>query len=265
MAKQRGIHQISGKINNLCYYEQKYVRGGLIRRINEAMSERLKSDPVFANTREANKIFGGCSLTASALLDFFGSRNSFMFKPYRQALLTKSILSYFVDRSTNSIRPLILSRSSGFNFLPNIFDSIIKNKIRNSFPELPERVSNLELDGQYEFVIRYESLVNFCNKYKCIGVRFSVSNYKYLYSTIFNDEVGGYVVGDSNPGGRVFYQDFMKDDPAEDMSFVSEVGNIDDATTFWIVYANPIIRLENNRPVFKETGASCGIITYLAI
>ena len=265
MAKQRGIHQISGKINNLCYYEQKYVRGGLIRRINEAMSERLKTDPVFENTRRANTIFGGWSIAAGAILEFFGSRNTFLFKPYRQALLTKFIQSHTINVNETATYPSIFGRELGFKYLPNIFDNIVKNKIRDSFPELPYKISEIPLGSQAEFVITYQSLIDFCTKYKCEGVQISFSGPKYFYGVSYSLNAGRYVAGDSNPGGRVSYQDFLKEDPAEDMSFRLSSGDIDDAVTFWIVYARPIKRWVNNRPIFSETGASCGLITYIAI
>lgn len=265
MAKQRGIHQISGKINNLCYYEQKYVNGGLIRRINEAMSERLKTDPVFDNTRRANTIFGGCSIAAASILEFFGSRNTFLFKPYRQALLTKWMQSYMINVNDTSTYPSILGIDLGVKHLPNVIGNIVKNKIRDSFPELPYKIPDIPLGSQAEFVITYQSLINFCTKYKCEGVQISFSNPKYFYGADYSLSAGRYVAGDSNPGGRVSYQNFLKEDPEEDMSFRLSSGDIDDAVTFWIVYALPIKRWVNNRPVFSETGASCGIITFKAI
>lgn len=124
MAKQRGIHQISGKINNLCYYEQKYVRGGLIRRINEAMSERLKIDPVFANTRVANKIFGGCSQYAKVLLSFFGNRSTYLFKPNRHAILTKIVKDHFISSEVSGVYPLINAKEYPDLVASALFDSI---------------------------------------------------------------------------------------------------------------------------------------------
>lgn len=264
MAKQRGIHQISGKINNLCYYEQKYVRGGLIRRINEAMSERLKTDPVFANTRYANTIFGGCSLLASCILDFFGSRNTYLFKPYRHSLLTKLVLSYFFNKNDASKYPLIMTESSGTLYLPGIIDGIVKNKIRDSFPELPNTVYGLNLDDEYTFVFSSRSLLNFCAKYKCEGVQISISNPHYIYALSFDSLTGKYVEADYNPGGRGMYANFLKNEINEDIEFTVSTGDTDDAVTFWVVYATPILFMRSGRPITGETGASCGLITFRA-
>lgn len=264
MAKQRGIHQISGKINNLCYYEQKYVRGGLIRRINDAMSQRLKTDPVFANTRRANTIFGGCSLVASSLLEFFGSRNTYMFKPYRQALLTKLVQTYLVNKEDTSSYPTILNADQGFKHLPHIIDSIVKNKIRDSFPELPVSLDNLSLGGTEELFFSGQSLINFCTKYKCQGVQVTITPVKYIYAANFNTTEDRYISGESNPGGRVSFLTFTNDGTIEDTTFRLGIDNIEAATTFWIVYATPIIRFVNGRPISGETGASMGVITFRA-
>lgn len=262
MAKQRGIHQISGKINNLCYYEQKYVRGGLIRRINEAMSERLKTDPVFANTRRANKIFGGCSIYASALLEFFGSRNTFLFKPYRHALLTKLVFKYLINEESSESYPMIPSTSIGITKLSYIIDGVVKNKIRDSFPELPVYAGKFQVDGEYDFVFTSQSLLDFCRRYKCVGVQISISRAHYIYATGFSAETNGYVMPETNPGGRGTTYNILGYEMEEEVIIRSNVGTVDDADTFWVVYAAPILSMHGDRPVTGETGASCGIVSF---
>ena len=69
MAKQRGIVHLSGRVDNLCYYQQKRVKGGLVRRLNQAMSERAKTGEEFENFRTANSYFGACSMCAGAMLN----------------------------------------------------------------------------------------------------------------------------------------------------------------------------------------------------
>lgn len=264
MAKQRGIHQIKGKINNLCYYEQKYVRGGLIRRINEAMSERLKTDPVFANTRRANIIFGGCSMMAGLILDFFGDRNTFLFKPYRQALLTKAISKYLLFSDSSSLFPGIIERGSGIFYLPNIINSIIKNSIFNSFPELQNQYYNLSLNDNVDFTFNFESLVSFCKKNKCIGVQLSITRAHYLYNASYSDKTKEYLIPENNIGGRGSHVNWYLNKDDSSVVISSNTGDIDDATTFWIAYASPILYTVGNRPILGQTGASCGMITFLA-
>ena len=235
-----------------------------MRRINEAMSERLKTDPVFANTRRANTIFGGCSLLASRLLEFFGSRNTYLFKPYRHALLTKLVHTYFVAPTSASQYPLIMSGSDGFNYLSTIIDGIVKNKIRDSFPELPIKLESILTDGEHTFVFSAQSLLEFCAKYKCVGVQISISNPFYIYSPFFDSSVGKYTITDYNPGGRGSSFNILQNEIDDDMEITVHTGSVDDALTFWIVYATPILVMRGGRPVTGETGASLGVVTFRA-
>lgn len=152
MAKQRGIHQISGKINNLCYYEQKYVRGGLIRRINEAMSGRLKIDPVFERTRNANRLFGAASLLAKSFLQMFDVYNDLLTYPSRQAKLTKGFLSYIREQvySTDSTE-ININRMNYANFLSTT-DLVMKNKLSKYFPTLKRYYSDLGLEERFSVI-----------------------------------------------------------------------------------------------------------------
>ena len=67
MAKQSGIHQIRGKIGENSYYRQTGISSGLIRSINQGMSERVKTSPEYANTRLNNIEFKIATQTAGAL------------------------------------------------------------------------------------------------------------------------------------------------------------------------------------------------------
>lgn len=264
MAKQRGIHQISGKVNNLCYYEQKYIRGGLIRRINEAMSERLKTDPVFENTRHANTIFGACSMFAGAILGLLGRRNAFLFKPYRQALLTRAVKKFMTSTNISERYPSIGDYTRMQNDLPIIIDGIVKNKLSTSFPGLPRRLSHVSVDSTYEFEFPLDDLQRFCSKYNCIGVQITITAPCYIYSQSYSYDLREYEQPVAGGGGRgVFYDWYLQD---EDSALVisAATGSTDDATTFWIIYASPILSIYQDRPVVGETGACCGVVTFIA-
>lgn len=265
MAKQRGIHQIKGKINNLCYYEQKYVKGGLIRRINEAMSERLKSDPAFANTRHANAIFGGASMCAGALLEFFSSRATYLFKPYRQALLTKLVMKDLSTQSATSAFPAFLPNSQMVRNFPSVIDNIVKNKLRDYFPTIGYFLPSLRLQDEHEFEIPIVDLLSFCDKNKCIGVQFTVSPAFYTYSTSPSAGSDEYLYPDVNPGGRGRTTEWLKDtDSTNDLILSASTGEIDDGFTFWIIYANPILRKQGTRTVTGKAGASCCVVGFSA-
>lgn len=145
MAKQRGIHQISGTINNLCYYEQKYVKGGLIRRVNEGMSGRLKTDPAFENTRIANREFGAASLWAARLLGLLGFRANYMTYPSRQARLTKDILRS-IKQFNPGVTPANISTGNVSQYaLLSAFNKLNKNKTNPLLSLLP--TSSVTPDG----------------------------------------------------------------------------------------------------------------------
>lgn len=67
MAKQHTLVPLTGKIGESSYY---YTRNGgfQMRRINPNMSERVKTDPQFENTRLQAQEFGAAGSTAGALV-----------------------------------------------------------------------------------------------------------------------------------------------------------------------------------------------------
>lgn len=167
MAKQRGIHQISGTINNLCYYEQKYVKGGLIRRVNEGMSGRLKDDPAFANTRIANREFGMCSIYAKQFLYTLGFRANYMTYPSRQAQLTKKFLSILESNpSASSPRKFPYDVDWG-RLMATAFNSIGKNRSNPLLIEVPSSVYDSLGDVIAEFTLSASTLESLMNTYKC--------------------------------------------------------------------------------------------------
>lgn len=92
MAKQRGLHQIKGKVGEFSYYSQTGVSGGLIRKINEGLSARVKSDAAYANTRLNNREFGAAADTASLLGKTVVPKFRPMILPFSQSKMAKEIL-----------------------------------------------------------------------------------------------------------------------------------------------------------------------------
>lgn len=260
MAKQRGIHQIRGKIDNLSYYEQKYVRGGLIRRINAAMSERLKTDPAFANTRIANRFFGGCSLYASVLLSSFGSRNIYLHKPYRQALLTKILFDTF--RISTNISDY---ESAGFTpntakQLPFVIDNITKVNFASHFPSVKRFKSNLELGSSYDFELPVEELEAYCDKYKCDSVQISISGTHYLYQAYYDAASDRYIMGDYSIGGRNQLSTWKRGDG--DFTSVVQISGSDDCLNYFCVFISPVIASIGGRNITARTGSTFTVISF---
>lgn len=92
MAKQRGLHQIKGKVGEFSYYSQTGVSGGLIRKINEGLSARVKTDAAYANTRLNNLEFGAAANTAALLGQAVMPKFRPMILPFSQSRMAKEVL-----------------------------------------------------------------------------------------------------------------------------------------------------------------------------
>lgn len=101
MAKQSGLHQLKGKVEGYSYYRQSGVKGGLMRRINEGMSSRVKSGAEFANTRLNNAEFGNGADVAKIAAALIVPKYRPMFLNFSQAKLTKSILALIKQNTGN--------------------------------------------------------------------------------------------------------------------------------------------------------------------
>lgn len=174
MAKQRGIHQIKGKINNLCYYEQKYVRGGLIRRINEAMSERLKTDPVFENTRSANSYFGAFSMLSKILLSFASYRGSTLMYPSRQAKLTSSLRRAYTSFSSDTYNASISLDEMPIDAMLSALNNLSKVKADLYFPVLYTNRLGEDLSRGFRLLIPEEYLIRYCRTFKVERIQFEL-------------------------------------------------------------------------------------------
>lgn len=92
MAKQSGLHQIRGKVGEHSYYRQTGVSSGLIRRINQGMSARVKNGEEYANTRLNNQEFGAACNTAGLLGQLIVPKFRPMVLPFSQSKLAKELL-----------------------------------------------------------------------------------------------------------------------------------------------------------------------------
>lgn len=101
MAKQRGLHQIKGKVGEYSYYSQTGVSGGLIRKINEGLSARVKSDAAYANTRLNNQEFGAACNTSALLGQCVTPKFRPMILPFSQSKMAKQILKVAREHTAN--------------------------------------------------------------------------------------------------------------------------------------------------------------------
>lgn len=94
MAKQSGIHQIRGKVGEHSYYKTTGVQAGLIRSINQGLSNRVKNDAAYANTRLNNAEFGQAGRIAKALGKLIFPKYRPMVLPFSQSKMAAFLLRY---------------------------------------------------------------------------------------------------------------------------------------------------------------------------
>ena len=103
MAKQSGLHQLRGKVGEHSYYRQTGVASGLVRSINQAMSNRVKTGDEYANTRLNNAEFGQACMLAGDLGKFVSPKFRPMVLPFSQAKIAKDILEIIKADPTSPV------------------------------------------------------------------------------------------------------------------------------------------------------------------
>lgn len=101
MAKQSGLHQIRGKVGEHSYYRQTGISSGLIRSINQGMSERVKTAEEYANTRLNNQEFGAACNVAALLGKCVTPKFRPMILPFSQSKMAKDILAVAREHTEN--------------------------------------------------------------------------------------------------------------------------------------------------------------------
>lgn len=257
MAKQRGIHQIIGKYNDTCYFERKGTRGGLLRRINSGMGERVKFGEEFKNLRAANTIFGACSIYAAIVFNFFSNRGLFLFRKNRQSLLTKKIFdtreTFFTGMGTLSVGFI----PSNTMYLIYMFDSVVRNKFYEVFSGVPRTIRSSDINTDVSITLSANDLEEYCAKYNATGCYIGRVGPCYIYPLFRNNvnekfSIGEY--GDTSP--RYGYQ-WKRGEG--DLEVTINVGNVDDAATFGFLYAIPEKEVPVGLPVRLNNGSCCGM------
>ena len=101
MAKQSGIHQLRGKVGDHSYYRQTGIQSGLVRAINPAMSNRVKTDEAYANTRLNNSEFGQAGRLAAMIAQYITPKFRPMVLPFSQSKMAKVLLE-FIKNDANA-------------------------------------------------------------------------------------------------------------------------------------------------------------------
>lgn len=128
MAKQSGLHQIRGKVGEHSYYKQTGVSSGLIRSINQGMSERVKTSEEYANVRLNNAEFGQAGRIAKVLGMFISPKYRPMILPFSQSKMCKIILNAIKkDTTADWGKRNVSSANDGRIVLIDALNSVRKN------------------------------------------------------------------------------------------------------------------------------------------
>ena len=101
MAKQVGLFNLRGKIENKSFYKTAGVAETVIRQIPEGLSSRVKTAPEYANTRLNNDEFKNANAIATFLMNAVPNRRSSMMRRFAIADMTKLGLEYIKAGSGN--------------------------------------------------------------------------------------------------------------------------------------------------------------------
>lgn len=101
MAKQSGIHQLRGKVGEHSYYRQTGISSGLMRSINQGLSQRVKTGEEYANTRLNNTEFGAAANVAGLLGQMVQPKFRPMVLPFSQSKMAKEILKVARQHAEN--------------------------------------------------------------------------------------------------------------------------------------------------------------------
>lgn len=133
MAKQEGIHGLRGKIGGMSYYAMKGVDGGLVRKVNEGMSTRVKNDDAFLNTRLNASEFGAAGNFSGAVVRTVSKRWRFILQSFATAATTKFVNGEIKQDTTNDWGQRTLNVTGWQSRVRQFLTQIVKNPYVENF------------------------------------------------------------------------------------------------------------------------------------
>ena len=100
MAKGQSTFRQLGKIDGRKYYQVKGVDGIVSQSINQGMSNRVKNDAAYANTRLNNAEFGGAGSTAGAITRALTQKWRYLLVPFATGMIAKDVRAIMMQDST---------------------------------------------------------------------------------------------------------------------------------------------------------------------
>lgn len=203
MAKQSGLHQIRGKVGEHSYYSQSGVSSGLIRKINQGMSQRVKNDEAFANTRLNNAEFGQACRVASCLIQHITPKYRTMLLTFAQAKAAKKVVERIKEDTTHNWGERTYYDTTG-----EITSQILNSLAKTNFANFPVSFVKPSQHGGDATLVIDQSMDQYLTGLGCDGVSIYVYNCRPVIGDYFHgiwspswarSEVAaqlGYAVGD---------------------------------------------------------------------
>lgn len=146
MAKQSGLHQIKGKVGEHSYYRQTGVASGLIRSINQGLSDRVKNDDAYVNTRLNNAEFGQACKIAARMIQYITPKFRPMILPFSQSKMAKLLLEQ-IKVSNGS-----WGQRNFTDPLGRVASSLLSSLAKNNFDDYGLKLDNGEETSPLELV-----------------------------------------------------------------------------------------------------------------
>lgn len=133
MAKSSELLGLRGKVAGKSFYAMKGVEGTLVRSINEGMSNRVKNDAAYANTRLNAAEFGSAGSMAGAVIRTVSKRWRTILQAFATAMLTKSVRNLIIQDQTNPWGERLLSVLNWQDSVREAVSRLVKNSYSENF------------------------------------------------------------------------------------------------------------------------------------
>lgn len=133
MAKSSELLALRGKVAGKSFYAMKGVEGTLVRSINEGMSNRVKNDAAYANTRLNAAEFGSAGSMAGAVIRTVSKRWRTILQAFATAQLTKAVRNLVIQDTINPWGERKLSVASWQDSVRDAVSRLVKNSYLENF------------------------------------------------------------------------------------------------------------------------------------
>lgn len=133
MAKSSELLGLRGKVAGKSFYAMKGVEGTLVRSINEGMSNRVKNDAAYANTRLNAAEFGSAGSMAGAVIRTVSKRWRTILQAFATAMLTKAVRNLIIRDTVNPWGQRLLSVSGWQDVVREAVSRLVKNSYTENF------------------------------------------------------------------------------------------------------------------------------------